>query len=214
MSQASKDYNTTAELRSETENAVREAPRPRRRPRPYLTAAIPKVASRTKKLNSRPKVLSPTYVYEIRVDGVVRYIGKGRNGRMYSHMIEAQRTANKPGVKIANLSPYFRKMLVRAIRRGAKIEEKIAADNLTDQEAYTLERQMIGNLHKHHAGQLWNTIDERFMSPEYLPDEWSNPVNPLYKVPRPLTATFDSYDDQEPTRFFGQVPFGRMRTAK
>ena len=69
---------------------------------------------------------SSSYVYAIRVDGVVRYIGKGRNGRMYSHMIEAQRTANKPGVKIANLSPHFRKMLVSAIRRGAKKEEKIS----------------------------------------------------------------------------------------
>ena len=157
---------------------------------------------------------SAFYVYEIRVDGVVRYVGKGRNGRIYSHLIEAKQTASKPGVKIRNLSPHFRKMLVAAVRRGSTIKEKIVADNLTDQEAYTIEHQMIGNLHKHHAGQLWNTIDERFMSPEYLPDEWTNPVNPLYRLPRPLTPALDGLDGQEPTRFFGQVPFARRRLAK
>src|SRR5262249_54464144 len=36
------------------------------------------------------------------------------------------------------------------------------------------------------AGQLWNTVDERFMDPKYLPVRWSNPVNPLYRLPRPL----------------------------
>src|SRR5215218_2185645 len=145
-----------------------------------------------------------SYVYEIRVEGVVRYIGKGRNGRMYSHMIEARRTAKKPGVKIANLSPHFRKMLVRAIRRGAKIEEKIITANLTGDAAYAFERHLIGSLHKNHPGQLWNTIDERFMSAEYLPDDWSNPVDPLYKVRRPLTPVDTSNGDGRP-RFFGQV---------
>jgi hypothetical protein len=31
------------------------------------------------------------YVYVIYVDGVVRYIGKGRNARMHFHVIEARR---------------------------------------------------------------------------------------------------------------------------
>ena len=34
------------------------------------------------------------------LNGVVRYIGKGRNGRIYSHLIDAKRTAGRPGVKI------------------------------------------------------------------------------------------------------------------
>jgi len=46
------------------------------------------------------------------------------------------------------------------------------ASNLTDQEAYRVKQQMIGELHKNHAGQLWNTIDERFMDSQYLPAEW------------------------------------------
>ena len=55
--------------------------------------------------------LRQCYVYEIRVDGVVRYIGKGRNGRIYSHLIDAKRTATRSDVKIRNLYPHFRKML-------------------------------------------------------------------------------------------------------
>jgi hypothetical protein len=64
------------------------------------------------------------YIYEIRVDGVVRYIGKGCNDRIYSHLIEAKRTASRPGVKIRNLSPHCRKMLVSAIRRELKHHRK------------------------------------------------------------------------------------------
>jgi hypothetical protein len=130
--------------------------------------------------------LRQCYVYEIRVDGMVRYIGKGCNDRIYSHLIEAKRTASRPGVKIRNLSPHFRKMLVSAVRRGSNITEKIISSKLTDDEAYKMEWQMIWDYHKRHAGQLWNTIDERGKNPEHLPEKWSNPVYPLYRLPRPF----------------------------
>ena len=148
-----------------------------------------------KKLNRNTKgqesELRQCYVYEIRVDSVVRYIGKGRNGRIYSHLIDAKRTASRPDVKIRNLSPHFRKMLVSAVRRGLIIAENMVASNLTDGEAYKIEQEMIGNYHKQYAGQLWNTIDERFMDPKYFPKKWSNPVNPLYRVSRPLKELLD-----------------------
>jgi hypothetical protein len=130
--------------------------------------------------------LRQCYVYEIRVDGVVRYIGKGCNDRIYSHLIEAKRTASRPGVKIRNLSPHFRKMLVSAVRRRLNITEKIISSKLTDAEAYKMEWQMIWDYHKRHAGQLWNTIDERGRNPEDLPKKWSNPVYHLYRLPRPF----------------------------
>ena len=113
-----------------------------------------------KNAKGRSAELRQCYVYEIRVDGVVRYIGKGCNDRVYSHLIEAKRTASRPGVKVRNLSPHFRKMLV-AVRRGSIITEKIISSKLTDAEAYAMEWQMIWDYHKRHAGQLWNTIDER-----------------------------------------------------
>jgi hypothetical protein len=148
-----------------------------------------------KKLNRNTKgqesELRQCYVYEIRIDGVVRYIGKGRNGRIYSHLIDAKRTASRPDVKIRNLSLHFRKMLVSAVRRGLIIAENMVAGNLADGEAYKIEQEMIGNYHKQYAGQLWNTIDERFMDPKYFPKKWSNPVNPLYRVSRPLKELLD-----------------------
>jgi hypothetical protein len=88
-----------------------------------------------KKLRRNAKGQSVTlrrcYVYEIRVDGVVRYIGKGCKDRIYHHLIEAKRTASRPGVKIRNLSPHFRKMLVSAVRRGLNITETIISSKLT-----------------------------------------------------------------------------------
>ena len=46
------------------------------------------------------------YVYAIRVDGVLRYIGKGSNGRMYAHMKEVrQRLTRKFNLK--NVRPFF-----------------------------------------------------------------------------------------------------------
>jgi hypothetical protein len=66
----------------------------------------------------------------------------------------------------------------------------MVASNITDGEAYTMERQMIGNYHKRYAGQLWNTIDERFMDPKHLPKK-ANPVNPLYRLSRPLNELLD-----------------------
>jgi hypothetical protein len=139
-----------------------------------------------KNAKGRSAKLRQCYVYEIRVDGVVRYIGKGCNDRVYSHLIEAKRTASRPGVKVRNLSPHFRKMLVCAVRRGSIITDKIISSKLTDAEAYAMEWQMIWDYHKRHAGQLWNTIDERGRNPEDLPNKWSNPVYPLYRLPRPF----------------------------
>jgi hypothetical protein len=99
-----------------------------------------------KNAKGRSAELRQCYVYEIRVDGVVRYIGKGCNDRVYSHLIEAKRTASRPGVKVRNLSPHFRKMLVCAVRRGSIITEKIISSKLTDAEAYAMEWQMIWGL--------------------------------------------------------------------
>jgi hypothetical protein len=60
--------------------------------------------------------LRQCYVYEIQIDGVVRYIGKGRNGRIYSHLIDAKRTATRSDVKIRNLYPHLRKCFGRSAR--------------------------------------------------------------------------------------------------
>jgi hypothetical protein len=67
-----------------------------------------------------------------------------------------------------------------------QIIETVITSGLTDRAAYRLESRMIGEFHKFRAGQLWNTIDERFLDPRYLPEEWDDPECPLYRLPRPL----------------------------
>ena len=60
--------------------------------------------------------------------------------------------------------------------------------DLTDRAAYRIESRVIGEFHKFRAGQLWNTIDERFLDPRYLPEEWDDPEHPLCRLPRPLVS--------------------------
>jgi hypothetical protein len=127
-----------------------------------------------------------SYIYAIVVDGVVRYIGKGRNGRMYTHLIEAKRTSARCPAKTAHLYPRLHRKLVEKVRAKSQIIETVIRSGLTDQAAYRLESRMIGEFHKFRAGQLWNTIDERFLDPRYLPDDWDDPEHPLYRLPRPL----------------------------
>jgi hypothetical protein len=134
----------------------------------------------------RLKTTIGSYIYVIIVDGVVRYIGKGRNGRMYTHLIEAKCTSARCPAATAHLLPRRHRKLVEAVRAGSQIIETVITSGLTDRAAYRLESRMIGEFHKFRAGQLWNTIDERFLDPRYLPDEWDDPENPLYRLPRPL----------------------------
>ena len=104
---------------------------------------------------------------------------------------------------------FFRQQLVRAVKRGSVIKEKIVSADLTDKEAYQLEYEMIGKLHKNRAGQLWNTIDERWMHSKFLPAEWSNPIEPMYRLPRPLKEVIDHSTGRALPIFLGQVPLAR-----
>ena len=105
------------------------------------------------------------YVYAVRVDGVVRYIGKGSTGREHFHAIEARRINSRRarGANTDGTTTNFYRKLAEAVRHGASITEEIMIDGLTDQEAYRIEKQKIEELHKQNRGLLWNTIDERFI---------------------------------------------------
>jgi hypothetical protein len=84
--------------------------------------------------------------------------------------------------------------LVEAVKAGSQVAERVIVSGLTDKAAYRLESRIIGEFHKHRAGQLWNTIDERFIDPRFLPDEWDDPEHPLYKLPRPLVRSIPAAD--------------------
>ena len=72
--------------------------------------------------------------------------------------------------------------------------ESIIVSGLTDKAAYRVERKIIGEFHKNRPGQLWNTIDERFMDRRFLPDEWDDPEHPLYKLSRALGSLRPAVD--------------------
>jgi len=126
------------------------------------------------------------YVYAIVVDGTMRYIGKGRGTRLFVHLIEAKRSALRCGGRTTRLSPRLHRKLVEAVRAGSTIVERVIVPGLSDADAYRLESNLIVHFHRFWPGQLWNTIDERFMDRSLLPNEWNDPENSLYKVTRPL----------------------------
>jgi hypothetical protein len=128
---------------------------------------------------------SRAYIYEIRVDAIVRYIGKGSGRRMYTHLAEAKRTAQRCGARTSHLHPLRHRRLVDALRRGAAIAERIIISGLSDRSAAELERMIIALFHRDRTGQLWNTVDERFMDQSLLPAHWQDPPRVLYRVARP-----------------------------
>lgn len=128
---------------------------------------------------------SRAYIYEIRVDGIVRYIGKGNGRRMYNHLAEAKRTAQRCGARTSHLHPLRHRKLVEAVTSGAAIAERIIISGLSDRRALEVERMIIALFHRDRTGQLWNTVDERFMDQSLLPAHWQDPSYALYRVTRP-----------------------------
>jgi hypothetical protein len=63
-----------------------------------------------------------SYICAIHVDGVLRYIGKGSNGRIYAHMKEVRQRLTRK-FKLKNVSPFFQRKLTEAVMKGAVIEE-------------------------------------------------------------------------------------------
>ena len=166
-------------------------------------------AKRSGRICKRPgSSARSAYVYAVLVDGVVRYVGRGRNGRMNTHLIEAKRSAARCAPDTSGLYPRMHRKLVEAVRAGSQVTESVIVSGLTDKAAYRLESWIIGEFHKYRAGQLWNTIDERFMDSRSLPDEWDDPEHPLYKLPRPLVR---SSIERRQLRQLGDV--GGMRPA-
>jgi hypothetical protein len=106
------------------------------------------------------------YVYAIHVDGVLRYIGKGSNGRMYAHMKEVRRRLMRE-FKLKNVRPVFQRQLTEVVKQGAVVEEIVLAENLTSKQAYKLEyRHLEEMVYAGKRRQLWNEIPQTIYTPE------------------------------------------------
>ena len=75
------------------------------------------------------------YVYTISVSGVVRYIGKGKGLRLYSHMKEVRSRLNRD-YRLHNIQSRLQRNLTEAVLSGAKVIEEVLMDDLTETAAY------------------------------------------------------------------------------
>jgi len=95
------------------------------------------------------------YVYAIKVDDVVRYIGKGSNDRMFEHVKQAKQLI-KDGKKSDRPPSECVKNLARAIRRSAEVSVEKWVTGLTESQAHHHEHAHVWRISKHNPGQLWN----------------------------------------------------------
>ncbi len=108
------------------------------------------------------------YVYTISVSGVVRYIGKGKGLRLYSHMKEVRSRLNRD-YRLHNIQSRLQRNLTEAVLSGAKVVEKVRVDNITETASYKLEYDQLREYVL--AGsreQLWNVIPESIYTPQEL----------------------------------------------
>jgi hypothetical protein len=109
------------------------------------------------------------YVYAIKVDGVARYIGKGMDGRVESHMAEAARINKRHAAGLPLLPKQkWHLQLAQAVRRGAKVDLKRRRTWLTEDEAKRVETETITRIRGRSPGQLWNC--EHGVPSAYEPD--------------------------------------------
>lgn len=118
-------------------------------------------------------ILQNAYVYEIIVDDVARYVGKGTGDRVKDHIRLADRINRqlKVGAKVKR--SFFYRQLARALMDGATVEHRIIAFGLTNEAAFALEMKEIASAPSY---QLWNeSPGGNGHSTEYLKRMWSDP---------------------------------------
>jgi hypothetical protein len=114
------------------------------------------------------KLPASFYVYSIKVDEVVRYIGKGKGLRLYCHMKEVRSRLNRD-YRLQNIGSRLQQNLTKAVLSGAKVIEQVLVDNLTETAAYQLEQDKLREyVFAGKRDQLWNVIPASIQTPEEL----------------------------------------------
>lgn len=123
------------------------------------------------------------YVYHVTVTepgcvgGVVRYVGKGRNGRSQSHLKATRRLNERRarGERVRGNKFYNR--LAKALREGCTVTDEIVIAGLTCEMAFYLERLHIASFRESNSGQLWNSWSGgEGPSSEDMRHMWADPV--------------------------------------
>jgi hypothetical protein len=115
-----------------------------------------------------PKLPIGYYVYTISVADVVRYIGKGKGLRLYSHMKEVRSRLNRV-YRVENIGSRLQQNLTKAVLSGAKVIEEVLMDDLTEPAAYKLEYDELREyVFAGKRDQLWNVIPASIHTPQEL----------------------------------------------
>lgn len=117
---------------------------------------------------NQPKLPVGYYVYTITVAGVVRYIGKGKGQRLYSHMKEV-RSRLKRDFRLKSIGSRLQRNLTKAFLSGAQVIEQVLIDDLTEKDAYKLEYEKLREyVFAGKRDQLWNTIPASIQTPQEI----------------------------------------------
>lgn len=114
-----------------------------------------------------------SYVYELLVDDVVRYIGMGRGNRINVHVAVAKRINRKLqlGQTVSALQVHH--LLADALSKGAKVEQRFLMQGLTNEEARQAE---VGLIAQAPTEQLWNVHPGGGgASSERMAELWADP---------------------------------------
>jgi len=99
------------------------------------------------------RVINLAYVYEIEVDGIVRYVGKGSGKRVDAYFLMVRSILRRRAAGEIVRTTKFYNRLAKAYRNGSDIQVDIVIDGLSDDEAFEFEIEHISSFK---LGQLWN----------------------------------------------------------
>lgn len=110
------------------------------------------------------------YVYELLVDGIVRYVGKGRGNRARRHIGTARGVLRRREAGETVKTQKLYNQLAKAIKRGATVTYRIVAEGLNEMEAFALEVETIAL-----REGLWNrTPGGQGASSEHFKRNWAD----------------------------------------
>lgn len=116
---------------------------------------------------------SDFYVYEILVDDIVRYIGKGRGDRLNEHVRTARRILRIRESGETFKTSRFYNRLAKAVKAKAKIEIRIVQSGLLEEDAYLAETSTISSIG---LDRLWNVFPGGIgFRSEWIKSLWKNP---------------------------------------
>jgi hypothetical protein len=131
------------------------------------------------------------YVYQIVVDGAVRYIGKGVRYRINRHIQIANRLNRKRAAGQTVKALKFHNRLAKSLLRGATVSSAFIATGLSHETALNRE---IYEIAKYRRGQLWNeTLGGEGFDSETAKALWKDPE---YRAKRQAAQSSDEFRDK------------------